>query len=75
MVYNWGDKEAECYQLYVRERRSLREVAAYWKQRGFTPSKRAFQTQFKVCEILLRNMLVDFVGFVSPRSMHVQSLI
>ncbi|OAG00768.1 uncharacterized protein CC84DRAFT_1168005 [Paraphaeosphaeria sporulosa] len=47
MVYNWGDKEAECYQLYVRERRSLREVAAYWKQRGFTPSKRAFQTQFK----------------------------
>ncbi|KAF2450468.1 hypothetical protein P171DRAFT_402875 [Karstenula rhodostoma CBS 690.94] len=47
MVYNWDGKEAECYQMYVRERRSLNEVATYWEQRGFTPSKRAFQTQFK----------------------------
>ncbi|KAL5439747.1 hypothetical protein PMIN07_011440 [Paraphaeosphaeria minitans] len=47
MVYNWDGKETECYQLYVRERRSVKEVVAYWEQRGFTPSKRAFQTQFK----------------------------
>ncbi|OAL54109.1 hypothetical protein IQ07DRAFT_560794 [Pyrenochaeta sp. DS3sAY3a] len=47
MVYNWDDKEAECYRLYVEERRSLDEVIAYWEQRGFTPSKRGFQTQFK----------------------------
>ncbi|KAF2677797.1 hypothetical protein K458DRAFT_446791 [Lentithecium fluviatile CBS 122367] len=47
MVYNWDGKEAECYQLYVQEKRSLDEVIEYWEQRGFTPSKRAFQTQFK----------------------------
>lgn len=80
-MYNWDGKEDECYRLYVRERKSLKEVATYWEQRGFTPryviawlggmarrtvpttwsvhmscvllivydSKRAFQTQFKVC--------------------------
>ncbi|KAL1794896.1 hypothetical protein ACET3X_006712 [Alternaria dauci] len=47
MVYSWDDKEAVCYQLYVEERRSLEEVMSYWEIRGFTPSKRAFQTQFK----------------------------
>ncbi|CAO2657871.1 Nn.00g071310.m01.CDS01 [Neocucurbitaria sp. VM-36] len=47
MVYNWDDKEAECYRLYVEEKRSLDEVISYWEIRGFTPSKRAFQTQFK----------------------------
>ncbi|EUC33503.1 hypothetical protein COCCADRAFT_4980 [Bipolaris zeicola 26-R-13] len=47
MVYSWDDKEAVCYRLYVEERKSLEEVIAYWEVRGFTPSKRAFQTQFK----------------------------
>ncbi|KAL6153252.1 hypothetical protein ACJQWK_03010 [Exserohilum turcicum] len=47
MVYSWDDKEAVCYRLYVEERRSLEEVISYWEARGFTPSKRAFQTQFK----------------------------
>ncbi|KAF1851517.1 uncharacterized protein K460DRAFT_324467 [Cucurbitaria berberidis CBS 394.84] len=47
MVYNWDDKEAECFRLYVEERQSLDEVISYWEIRGFTPSKRAFQTQFK----------------------------
>ncbi|KZM19048.1 hypothetical protein ST47_g9784 [Ascochyta rabiei] len=47
MVYHWDDKEAECYQLYVEEKKSLDEVISYWEARGFTPSKRAFQTQFK----------------------------
>ncbi|KAF2868616.1 hypothetical protein BDV95DRAFT_500026 [Massariosphaeria phaeospora] len=47
MVYNWEGKEAECYRLYVEERKSLDEVIEHWGQRGFTPSKRAFQTQFK----------------------------
>ncbi|KAF1971643.1 hypothetical protein BU23DRAFT_555818 [Bimuria novae-zelandiae CBS 107.79] len=47
MVYNWDGKEEECYRLYVNEKRSLNEVVEYWRQRGFTPSKRAFQTQFK----------------------------
>jgi len=37
MVYNWDGKEAECYRLYVQEKRSLDEVLAYWEQRGFTP--------------------------------------
>ncbi|KAF3002640.1 hypothetical protein E8E13_009213 [Curvularia kusanoi] len=47
MVYHWDDKETECYRLYVEEKKSLDEVIAYWEARGFTPSKRAFQTQFK----------------------------
>ncbi|KAK8238926.1 hypothetical protein HDK77DRAFT_447242 [Phyllosticta capitalensis] len=47
MVYEWEGKEADSYRLYVEERRSLDEVMEYWKLRGFTPSKRAFQTQFK----------------------------
>jgi hypothetical protein len=37
MVYNWDGKEAECYQLYVQEKKSLNEVLEYWEQRGFTP--------------------------------------
>jgi hypothetical protein len=37
MVYNWDDKEGECYRLYVEEKRSLDEVIAYWEVRGFTP--------------------------------------
>ncbi|KAB2574404.1 hypothetical protein DBV05_g6929 [Lasiodiplodia theobromae] len=47
MVYDWEGKEAECYRMYVEEKRSLDEVMDFWKQRSFTPSKRAFQTQFK----------------------------
>jgi hypothetical protein len=37
MVYNWDGKEAECYRLYVQERRSMNEVVAYWGRRGFEP--------------------------------------
>lgn len=37
MVYNWDGKEAECYRLYVSEKKSLDEVIDYWEQRGFTP--------------------------------------
>ncbi|KAF2268359.1 hypothetical protein CC78DRAFT_576369 [Lojkania enalia] len=48
MVYSWDGKEEECYRLYVSEKRSLDEVMGYWEQKGFTPSKRAFQTQFRL---------------------------
>jgi Clr5 domain len=37
MVYSWDDKEAECYRLYVEEKKSLDEVISYWEARGFTP--------------------------------------
>ncbi|KAF1926216.1 uncharacterized protein M421DRAFT_102573 [Didymella exigua CBS 183.55] len=47
MVYSWDDKEAECHRLYVEEKKSLDEVIAHFEAQGFTPSKRAFQTQFK----------------------------
>ncbi|OJD35386.1 clr5 domain [Diplodia corticola] len=47
MVYDWEGKEPECYRMYVEEKRSLDEVMDFWKVRNFTPSKRAFQTQFK----------------------------
>ncbi|KAH7390799.1 hypothetical protein DE146DRAFT_618893 [Phaeosphaeria sp. MPI-PUGE-AT-0046c] len=39
MVYNWDDKEGECYRLYVEEKHSLDEVISFWEVRGFTPSK------------------------------------
>ncbi|KAF2017671.1 hypothetical protein BU24DRAFT_449296 [Aaosphaeria arxii CBS 175.79] len=47
MVYNWDGKEADCFRLYVEEKKSMDEVIEFWEQRNFTPSKRAFQTQFK----------------------------
>jgi hypothetical protein len=37
MVYDWDGKEAECYRLYVEERKSLDEVIEYWKEKGFVP--------------------------------------
>lgn len=37
MVYQWDDKEGECYRLYVEEKKSLDEVIAYWESQGFTP--------------------------------------
>lgn len=37
MVYNWDDKEFDCYRLYVEEKRSLDDVLSYWETRGFTP--------------------------------------
>ena len=37
MVYDWEHKEAECYRLYVEERKSLDEVMDYFKQKGFAP--------------------------------------
>lgn len=37
MVYNWDDKEAECYRLYVEEKKSLDDVISHWEARGFTP--------------------------------------
>ncbi|KAF2758782.1 hypothetical protein EJ05DRAFT_492887 [Pseudovirgaria hyperparasitica] len=46
-MYDWEGKEGECYRLYVDEKKSLDEVVEYWKEQGFEPSKRAFQTQFK----------------------------
>lgn len=37
MVYDWEDKEVECYRMYVEEKKPLDEVMDYWKQRDFTP--------------------------------------
>jgi hypothetical protein len=37
MVYNWDDKETECYRLYVEEKKSLDEVISHFEARGFTP--------------------------------------
>jgi hypothetical protein len=46
MVYNWDDKEAECYRLYVVERKSLDDVIAFWEARGFTPRCVCFAHDF-----------------------------
>lgn len=38
MVYDWDDKEAECYALYVEDRKSLDEVMQHMKEvRNFNP--------------------------------------
>ena len=37
MVYEWEDKEGECYRLYVEERKSLDEVMDHFKEQGFAP--------------------------------------
>ncbi|KAJ9646322.1 hypothetical protein H2199_002371 [Coniosporium tulheliwenetii] len=48
MVYDWEGKEAECYRLYVEERLTVDAVMRHYAAVGFNPSKRAFQTQFKI---------------------------
>ncbi|KAL9115994.1 MAG: hypothetical protein Q9227_000362 [Pyrenula ochraceoflavens] len=47
MVYDWDGKRDACYDLYIRQRQSLDEIMQGFRNIGFTPSKRAFQTQFK----------------------------
>ena len=37
MVYNWEGKEAECYRLYVEEKKSLDEVMEVFRAEGFNP--------------------------------------
>lgn len=37
MVYEWDDKQDDCYRLYVQERKSLDEVMDYFKVHGFAP--------------------------------------
>ena len=37
-VYDWDDKETECYRLYVEEKKSLNQVARHFKEQyGFEP--------------------------------------
>ncbi|KAL4930576.1 Clr5 domain-containing protein [Aspergillus undulatus] len=48
MVYDWDGKREICYQMYIRERKALEEIMEYMRNvYQFSPSKRAFQTQFK----------------------------
>ena len=38
MMYDWRDKERECYKLYVEEQRSLEEVMEWMKEnKDFNP--------------------------------------
>ncbi|RDW61284.1 Clr5 domain-containing protein [Aspergillus mulundensis] len=48
MVYDWEGKREICYQMYIRDRKALEEIMEYMRNvYQFSPSKRAFQTQFK----------------------------
>ncbi|KAH8682123.1 hypothetical protein BX600DRAFT_505740 [Xylariales sp. PMI_506] len=48
MVYDWERHEQTCYRLYIDEKKSLQEIMDYMRvEHKFTPSKRAFQTQFR----------------------------
>ncbi|KAK0624650.1 hypothetical protein B0T17DRAFT_493016 [Bombardia bombarda] len=47
-MYEWSPYKEECQLLYVQENRSLEAVMDYFRLRySFTPSRRAFQWQFK----------------------------
>ncbi|KID89844.1 hypothetical protein MGU_03249 [Metarhizium guizhouense ARSEF 977] len=48
MVYDWDAHQQTCYRLYIDEGRSLEDIMDHMKTvHKFTPSKRAFQTQFR----------------------------
>ncbi|KAL4897390.1 hypothetical protein BDV59DRAFT_167606 [Aspergillus ambiguus] len=48
MVYDWDGKRDICYQMYIKDKKALEEIMEYMKNAyDFSPSKRAFQTQFK----------------------------
>ncbi|KAL4756163.1 Clr5 domain-containing protein [Aspergillus foveolatus] len=48
MVYDWDGKREICYQMYIKDRKALEEIMEYMRNvYQFSPSKRAFQTQFK----------------------------
>ncbi|KAL2675306.1 hypothetical protein Neosp_011490 [[Neocosmospora] mangrovei] len=48
MVYQWGPHRDVCYRMYITERQSLESIMEHMKKvYQFTPSKRAFQVQFK----------------------------
>ncbi|KAH7320015.1 hypothetical protein B0I35DRAFT_408741 [Stachybotrys elegans] len=48
MVYDWEAHQQTCYQLYIKEGRSLEEIMDHMKRvHSFTPSKRAYQVQFR----------------------------
>jgi hypothetical protein len=48
-MYNWDGKEAECYRLYVEERKNLDEVMKFWEERGFTPRYVRFAVVGSLC--------------------------
>ncbi|KAK6832855.1 hypothetical protein PG995_012633 [Apiospora arundinis] len=48
MVYNWEEYHDVCYQLYIDEKKPLEEIMQIMRsEHGFTPSKRAYQIQFR----------------------------
>ncbi|KAJ5935689.1 hypothetical protein N7466_005236 [Penicillium verhagenii] len=48
MVYDWAGKRDICFQMYIQEKKGLEEIMEYMRTAyQFSPSKRAFQTQFK----------------------------
>ncbi|EAW10864.1 Clr5 domain-containing protein [Aspergillus clavatus NRRL 1] len=48
MVYDWDGKREICYQMYIEDKKALEEIMEYMRDvYQFSPSKRAFQTQFK----------------------------
>ncbi|KAM5466261.1 hypothetical protein MauCBS54593_005996 [Microsporum audouinii] len=48
MVYDWEGKRDICYRMYIEEKKALEDIMEYMRVfHQFSPSKRAFQTQFK----------------------------
>ncbi|KAG6052003.1 hypothetical protein E4U39_005819 [Claviceps sp. Clav50 group G5] len=48
MVYEWDEHQQTCHRLYVEEGKSLKEIRDHMKTvYKFTPSERAFQSQFR----------------------------
>ncbi|KAJ5810534.1 uncharacterized protein N7503_002752 [Penicillium pulvis] len=48
MVYDWAGKRDICFQMYIQDKKGLEEIMEFMRTAyQFSPSKRAFQTQFK----------------------------
>ncbi|KAI9171674.1 hypothetical protein HJFPF1_01161 [Paramyrothecium foliicola] len=48
MVYEWTAHKETCYRLYIEEKRPLQDIIVYMRDvHDFTPSKRAYQIQFR----------------------------
>ncbi|KAG5981449.1 hypothetical protein E4U55_002915 [Claviceps digitariae] len=48
MVYEWDEHRQTCYRLYIEDGKSLEDIRDHMKNvHKFTPSERAFRTQFR----------------------------
>ncbi|KAG6276208.1 hypothetical protein E4U48_001688 [Claviceps purpurea] len=68
MVYEWDEHQQTCHRLYVEEGKSLTEIRDHMKTvYKFTPSERAFQSQFRRWNFPLKQRSVPDADRVERR--------